>query len=72
MLPLLTLVIQTVRFEENTPMQVRWKILLVKITVWLSLEIWLNLVGLDYLADYSEFIFKQNNGFVGLCCLNLG
>ncbi|NEP86047.1 MAG: hypothetical protein F6K18_04005 [Okeania sp. SIO2C2] len=43
-------------------MQVRWKILLVKITVWLSLEIWLNLVGLDYLADYSEFIFEQNDG----------
>ncbi|MGK7923173.1 MAG: hypothetical protein AB4080_24560 [Trichodesmium sp.] len=42
-------------------MQVRWKILLVKITVWLSLEIWLNLVGLDYLADYSELIFDHNN-----------
>ena len=42
-------------------MRVRWKTLLVRITVWLSLEIWLNLVGLDYLADYSEFIFEQNN-----------
>ncbi len=42
-------------------MQVRWKTLLVRITVWLSLEIWLNLVGLDDLADYSEFIFEQNN-----------
>ncbi|HEY9635306.1 MAG TPA: hypothetical protein V6D14_18025 [Coleofasciculaceae cyanobacterium] len=33
----------------------RW----VKVTFWLVTEIILNLVGLDNLADYSEFIFEQ-------------
>ena len=41
-------------------MLVRWKTLLVRVTVWLSLEIWLNFVGLDNLADYGEFIFEHN------------
>lgn len=39
--------------------QVRWKKVLVKTTVWLSAEIILNLLGLDELADYSEFIYEQ-------------
>ncbi len=29
-----------------------------KLMFWLVLEIILNLIGLDDLADYSEFIFK--------------
>lgn len=37
-------------------MQVRWKKLLAKTTVWLAAEIFLNLLGVDYLADYSEFL----------------
>lgn len=28
--------------------------------VWLTIEIWLNLMGLDNIADYSEFIFTQD------------
>lgn len=31
----------------------------VKATLWLVTEIILNLIGLDSLADYSEFIFEQ-------------
>lgn len=33
---------------------------LVKITFWLLAEIWLNFVGLDNIADYSEYIFERN------------
>jgi len=38
------------------------KTLLRKLLFWLSLEIVLNLVGLDNLADYSEFITAQAAG----------
>ena len=37
-------------------MNVRWKTLLGSITMWLFVEISLELVGLDQLADYSEFL----------------
>lgn len=30
-----------------------------KILIWLAVEVWLNLLGLDDLADYSEFIFHS-------------
>ncbi|MGK7916304.1 MAG: hypothetical protein AB4038_12315 [Prochloraceae cyanobacterium] len=38
----------------------QWKKELAKITVWLAAEILLNFLGLDDLADYSEFIFERN------------
>ncbi len=41
-------------------MKVRWKKLLVTTTLWLVAEIWLNFLGIDNLADYSEFIFDRN------------
>lgn len=37
-------------------MQVKWGKMAAKITVWLTAEILLNLVGLDNLADYGEFV----------------
>lgn len=37
---------------------------LVKITFWLLAEIWLNFVGLDNIADYSEYIFECNKDYV--------
>ncbi len=40
-------------------MKIQWKKLLVKTIVWLAAEIILNLIGLDNLADYSEFIYEQ-------------
>ncbi len=36
-----------------------WKSGFAKVTVWLAAEILLNLVGLDNLADYSEFVFER-------------
>ena len=41
-------------------MQIKWKYLLAKIFVWLMSEIILTFLGIDNLADYSEFIFKPN------------
>ncbi len=41
-------------------MKIRWKILILKTIIWLVAEIVLNFLGLDNLADYSEFIFEKN------------
>jgi hypothetical protein len=40
-------------------MQTRWKKVIVKVTAWLAAEIILNLIGLDSLADYSEFLYEH-------------
>jgi hypothetical protein len=37
-------------------MQIKWKTLIGKTIVWLAAEICLNFLGLDNLADYSEFL----------------
>ncbi len=42
-------------------MNTRWKKLLVKIIVWLVVEILLTILGIDDLADYSEFIGEKKN-----------
>ncbi len=42
----------------------QWQKLLFKLMFWLVLETILNLMGLDEVADYSEFIF--NYGSVNL------
>ena len=41
-------------------MHVKWKKLLTRGLVWLAAEIFLNFLGVDYLADYTEFIFDRN------------
>lgn len=40
-------------------MKFQWKKVLVKTIFWLAVEFTLNLLGLDSLADYSEFIYEQ-------------
>ncbi len=40
-------------------MKRQWKTIWVKATIWLVTEILLNLLGLDNLADYSEFLFEK-------------
>lgn len=42
----------------------KWKTLFTKITIWLALEIVLTLIGLDDIADYSEFLSSQESNFV--------
>lgn len=39
-------------------MQAPWQKILIKIAFWLIVEVILNLLGLDNLADYSEFVFE--------------
>ena len=41
-------------------MEVKWKKLIFRVSVWLTLEIFFNHVGLDTIADYSEFIFEKH------------
>ncbi len=42
-------------------MQVQWKKLLAITIVWLAAEISLSFLGLDTLADYSEFVFVRDS-----------
>lgn len=36
-----------------------WQKLIVKLLIWLAAEILLTFLGLDNLANYSEFIYRQ-------------
>jgi len=42
--------------EEQPQGPVRWRKFLVKGTFWLSTELMLGVIGMDTLADYSEFL----------------
>ncbi|EKU96227.1 hypothetical protein Lepto7375DRAFT_0206 [Leptolyngbya sp. PCC 7375] len=42
-------------------MQIHWPQFLLKILFWLSAEIALTCLGLDDLADYSEFLLQDRN-----------
>ena len=42
-------------------MKIHYHELLLKLTIWLVVEIVLNLMGLDDMADYSEFVFTNRN-----------
>lgn len=41
-------------------MKIKWKKFLTNALIWLAAEIILNSMGIDTLADYSEFIFSNN------------
>jgi hypothetical protein len=41
-------------------MNILWKNLLIKTVLWLVVEIILSVLGLDNIADYSEFVFGQD------------
>ena len=42
-------------------MQVNWKLLLARLSIWLAVELLLVFLGMDDLADYSEFIFERDS-----------
>ena len=44
---------------DNPKRGVRWRRFLVKGTIWLSSELMLGLIGMDNLADYSEFLVQS-------------
>ncbi|MEB3217979.1 MAG: hypothetical protein VKN72_17350 [Nostocales cyanobacterium 94392] len=52
-------------------MNIRWQKLLVKTFFWLATEIVLNLIGIDDLADYSEFIFENKNLTTNVGCISI-
>ncbi len=39
---------------------VKWRKLILKGSLWLTLEIVFNCIGIDDIADYSEYIFERN------------
>jgi hypothetical protein len=41
-------------------MNATWKNLMIKTLIWLTAEVLLNVLGLDNLADYSEFLFERH------------
>jgi hypothetical protein len=41
-------------------MKKQWQKRLITILIWIVAEIFLNFLGLDNLADYSEFVFQKN------------
>jgi len=45
--------------EEKKMKRVRWRKLFVETSAWVTAEVMLNVVGLDNLADYSEFVFQS-------------
>ena len=42
-------------------MQVKWQTLITQVVVWILLESLLNLLGLDQLANYSEFLSRARS-----------
>ena len=42
-------------------MNSQWRHSILKIGIWVIVEILLNLLNLDTLGDYSEFIFEQKH-----------
>ena len=50
---------QSPRLMQKFCRAVRWRKLLARTALWLAAEIWLNCIGWDYLADYSEFLFER-------------
>lgn len=45
-------------------MNVQWQKLLLTTTFWLGTEICFNFLGIDEIADYSEFIFNQQVSYL--------
>ena len=47
-----------VSFEESV---MRWKFTLSRLVVWLMAELILSMLGMDDLADYSEFLLEKSS-----------
>ena len=41
-------------------MNVKWKKLVFKLGVWIALEAFFGYIGVDTIADYSEYIFDRH------------
>lgn len=56
-----TLAQAPVKVNTSTLDQKIWLRVVCRMIIWLTVEIWLNFLGLDDLADYSEFIFELDS-----------
>ena len=57
-------------FVEVKKMQIKWKKLIICLLIWLATEILFNLIGIDDLADYSEFVFEPcQTDNIGICVI---
>lgn len=52
-------------------MNVRWRKLLIKISFWLVTEFLFNLLGIDDLADYGEFVYENKNFGAKTKCISV-
>jgi hypothetical protein len=52
-------------------MKVCWQKLLLKVIFWLAIEIYFNSLGVDTIADYSEFISNQKSSYLATNSLSL-
>ncbi|MBW4532967.1 MAG: hypothetical protein KME09_03440 [Pleurocapsa minor HA4230-MV1] len=40
-------------------MNIKWKKLIFQVGIWLALEVFFSYVGVDTIADYSEYVFDR-------------
>lgn len=45
---------------------IQWQKLILKLVIWGAAEVTLNLIGVDHLADYSEFLLNQKPEIVAV------
>lgn len=53
--------IESLNYIGMIKMKTRWDKLILQISLWLVLEALFNLIGIDELADYSEFLMMPKN-----------
>lgn len=41
-------------------MDMRWRVVLCRLSIWVAAEIIFSLLGIDDLADYSEFLWEKD------------
>lgn len=46
--------------DRSNVTKVDWKMLTLRLGIWLLAEVSLNFVGLDDFADYTEFLFERD------------
>jgi hypothetical protein len=51
-------------------MKAHWKKLAIEVSLWLVTEATLSLVGLDNIADYTEFFSSRHNSFTSRLSAN--
>ena len=53
-------------------MKGNWKTLFIRVSFWLAAEVLLNIMGIDDLADYSEYHFEHKVRAIAGLVMKLG